>query len=216
MTKTFDEYYNALMTMGEDEKRYQDLINEENERFELSTDTVWHREKIKELCEKQHTAFVERMASVKEARPKREKFKANTNADSPFVGIPKSEDSKEFTAALEAFDKLSNAEKRKLWWHSKSGEIPVDESQKVDDETMTKLHYILVQTVIDFINEKNLKNVDAVSFSADGLIRSAAFGEWTPETDSFLSLEGIVEEKYTDKDGKEHTCRSRAEIGKSF
>ena len=54
-----------------------------------------------------------------------------------------------------------------------------------------ELQDILVQTCIDFINENELKDVDVVYFSADSLQESARCNEWTPSTDSFLTLEGM-------------------------
>ena len=44
---------------------------------------------------------------------------------------------------------------------------------------------------LGFINEEGLKDVDAVSFSADALQESAKYNEWTSATDSFLTLEGV-------------------------
>ena len=53
----------------------------------------------------------------------------------------------------------------------------------------------MVQLCIDFINERNLTDIDEVNFGADGLQSSAKFGEWSPSTDSSLSLVGIQEEE---------------------
>ena len=48
------------------------------------------------------------------------------------------------------------------------------------------------------LNDNNLKDVDVVAFSADSLQESARFNEWTPATDSFLTLEGMEK---SEKDG---------------
>lgn len=57
------------------------------------------------------------------------------------------------------------------------------------------LHKRMVQLCIDFINERNLTDIDEVNFGADGLQSSAKCGEWSPSTDSSLSLVGIQEEE---------------------
>ena len=53
----------------------------------------------------------------------------------------------------------------------------------------------MVQLCIDFINERNLTDINEVNFGADGLQSSAKCGEWSPSTDSSLSLIGIQEEE---------------------
>jgi hypothetical protein len=57
---------------------------------------------------------------------------------------------------------------------------------------------ILVQTTIDFLKERKLDDVYEVSFSADGLYDSVAYGEWTPSTDASISFVGLQEDE--DKD----------------
>lgn len=51
-----------------------------------------------------------------------------------------------------------------------------------------KLHDHLVQEVIDFCREHDIKNVDEVHFHADGLQESIQKGRWEPWTDSSMSL----------------------------
>ena len=211
--ETYSDYYKVLSTESEEEIRYQDLIREENERYEKTDGYIEHHQRVHELYEKLHASFVKRLDMAKEHRPKRSTF---VDGSYKSAEKPKVEDSKELTDAICAVQKLSDHDKRMLWYRCMREDIPVDESKKVDDETMNELHHILVQTMIDFINEKGLKNVEAVSFSADGLIESANFGEWTPATDSFLTLEGIVDEEFTGSDGTKRNISSRVEIGKSF
>ena len=210
---TFNEYYKALTTESNEELSIRDLIQEENTRFEMTDVYKEHRKKLNILYDKQNKAFKERMDAVKETRPQRKRI---VDGDFKIANTPKKEDSKEFTDAVAAFSKLSDHEKRRLWYKCAGDEIPVDESQKIDDETMNELHNILVQTVIDFINERGLKNVDGISFSADGLLESAEYGQWTCATDSFLTLEGVGEVEYTTDDGDKKKYLSRVEIGKSW
>ena len=210
---TFSEYYKALSAESEEERRLKEIINEENERFESTHECIEHRERVHNLYKSLHDAFVKRMDSVKEKRPKRETFVNDTYKKAE---KPKDEDSKEMTTAIDAVNRLSDHEKRMLWFRCMREDLPVDNANKVNDETMNELHHILVQTVIDYINEKKLENVEAISFSADGLLESADYGYWTPATDSFLTLEGMVDKEYTDSDGVKRTIPSRVEIGKSY
>lgn len=211
---TFTEYYDALLTRGDEENRIMALIDEENEKFESNEFVKQHRELVKSLYEKEHEAFLERMSKVKEMNPTRRNraLKSEPLAEKK----TKIEDSPELVDAISVVSKLSEADKKNLYFRCLSEEIPESKENRVDDDIMSELHYILVQTVIDFINEKKLSNVEAVRFSADGLRESSQYGEWTPATDSFLTLEGIVEEKFTTKDGVEKTIPSRVEIGKSY
>ena len=52
------------------------------------------------------------------------------------------------------------------------------------------LQEILVQTIINFINDRKLNDIEEVSFKADSLNESAKYGKWTPATDSYISLIG--------------------------
>jgi hypothetical protein len=57
-----------------------------------------------------------------------------------------------------------------------------------------KLQERLVQTCIDFINEhkddEQVKQIEIVDFSVDGLQFSAKEGSWQPDTDSSCILQG--------------------------
>lgn len=57
---------------------------------------------------------------------------------------------------------------------------------------------ILVDATIDFLKERKLDDVYEVSFGADGLYDSVAYGEWTPSTDASISFVGLQEDE--DKD----------------
>ena len=64
---------------------------------------------------------------------------------------------------------------------------------KTTKQDIKELQEKLVQTCIDFINEKELNDIDEVSFSADCLQSSAKYKEWTPFTDSFITVNGWEE-----------------------
>lgn len=59
---------------------------------------------------------------------------------------------------------------------------------------------ILVDTTIFFLKERKLDDVYEVSFSADGLYDSVAYGEWTPSTDASISFVGLQEDEDEDKE----------------
>lgn len=56
-------------------------------------------------------------------------------------------------------------------------------------EDIKELQQRLVQTCIDFIKERNLTDIDEVSFNVDGLERYAIeCGEWVAHMDSHISV----------------------------
>ena len=202
MKETFDNYYKVLSTKSEEEEAIDREINAEDERFEATPEYIEHHKKVTELYKKSHEAFVKRLDTAKEARPRRKGLVVD-------LSKPKKEkepDSEELTAAVDAVNKLSPRDKRILWAKCFAEDIPVDEKMKVSDEVMDEFHHILVQTAIDFINEKGLKDVWSVSFYADSLQESAEFGMWCPATDSSLTLEAL----------KKDEAPYRVEIGHSM
>lgn len=52
------------------------------------------------------------------------------------------------------------------------------------------LHFLLVETIIDFIKERQLKEVEEIVFRVDSLQESVKHGSWHPSTDSSLVLYG--------------------------
>ena len=74
-------------------------------------------------------------------------------------------------------------------------------------EGLRVLLEILVQTTIDFINERGLTDIYSVGFGADDLQGSAKFGEWEPCTDASIHVTGIGKEK--SKDGHEYSVCQR-------
>jgi hypothetical protein len=74
----------------------------------------------------------------------------------------------------------------------------------------------LVQTCIDFINEKGLTDIYDVSFNADSLAESAEYGSWQPCTDSYIKVEGLGHENHRRQDGSIFRMPYRYEIGESL
>ena len=57
-------------------------------------------------------------------------------------------------------------------------------------EQINELHHLIVQTAINFCKERNINDVEEIHFGVDCLKNSIEFGEWTPCTDSYLSIYG--------------------------
>ena len=86
--------------------------------------------------------------------------------------------------------------------------------EKTKTEHIKELQEILVQTCIDYINKHDLTDIWGVYFQADNLSVSAKFGEWTPATDSSISVEGIGTHKFIRENGEEWNTGERYEIGR--
>lgn len=209
---TYNEYYNTFMNKSEEEIAISKEIDEENERFENLPIVKEHREKVDVLWKKEHEVLVKRLEKARELRPTRNRVKLSSE---PKREKQKVEWSPELENAVKAVNALDHGDKVMLSRICFSERIP-DGKNKVDDEVINELHHVLVQTVLDFINEKKLKGIWSVGFSADSLAESAECGYWTPATDSFLGLEGIEDVTYTDDNGVEHTISGRVNIGESY
>jgi hypothetical protein len=60
---------------------------------------------------------------------------------------------------------------------------------------LSDLQHLLTNAVISFCKERNLNDIDRLSFGVDGIQDSIEFGEWTPSTDSSLIAYGYENEK---------------------
>lgn len=64
-------------------------------------------------------------------------------------------------------------------------------------ENAYELQKKLIQTVINFIKENKLNDIDEIEFKVDCLKPSVEFGSWCPATDSYLGVVGVQKD---DKD----------------
>lgn len=76
---------------------------------------------------------------------------------------------------------------------------------KTTTKDIKELQEKLVQTCIDFINERGLEDVEEVAFNVDSLQVSAKIERWHPATDSTINVSGY------EKD--EHGLYKRYDIG---
>lgn len=83
-------------------------------------------------------------------------------------------------------------------------------------EHIRELQERLVQTCIDYINEKGLTDIYAVSFNADSLSESAKWGSWQPCTDSYINIKGLCHENHKRKNGEIFRIPYWYEIGENM
>jgi hypothetical protein len=84
-------------------------------------------------------------------------------------------------------------------------------------ENINELHHILVQTCLDYMVEHGLTDIDEIDFTADGLSVSYNYKEWTPATDSSLTVIGLETEKvFNMTRNKEYEMPIRKLIGTSM
>lgn len=208
----YDDYFKLFTTKSEEEVQIGNEITKENERFENTPEYKEHWDKIKSLMKKENEIFNARLEQARSTRPTR-----RLSITKPVKQTPvKSEDEEKADAIISAIEELPFGQKQRVALTCFREDIPKDESMAIDDATLDELHRVLVQTCIDFIKEKGLKDVYSVSFSADSLQESAEYGTWCPATDSFLEVDGLKNEPYTKKDGKETKIPYRVKIGESF
>ena len=183
----------------------------EQKRFRETPEYIAHEEKVDKILEELHEESRKRREEAKKHRPSR----TRKHVDIDMEAFKKEQERKraarmesyssKLREALALFDTLTEDEKKtfstetavRLYHDYDEMENP----QTTVDE-MRELLDILVQTSIDFINERGLKDIDAVGFSADSLQESAKYNEWTPATDASITLYGFGKAKGSD--GKEY------------
>lgn len=69
------------------------------------------------------------------------------------------------------------------------------QNPKTTKDDALELQTRLINTIIDFIKEKDLTDIYEVEFRADSLQISADFGHWHPSTDSYLGIYGIQKDE---------------------
>lgn len=62
--------------------------------------------------------------------------------------------------------------------------------QVMSKEQINNLHELLVSTVINYLNDNNIKEVEEVDFSVDCLNDSVKYNKWVPSTDSSILICG--------------------------
>lgn len=203
-------YYDYLLGETDKEKAIWAEINKERKRFEESAEHIEHDKKLDELLNKLQDAKNERL---QEAHKHRRHRKAKSiDLESPEFKKAQEEKrlarmnsySKKLKASINLFNELTEDEKAAF---NRETFVRIIDREKIKNPQTTKqdmkeLLEILVQTTIDFIKERGLKDLDAVGFSADSLQESSKYSEWTPATDASIHVYG--QEKKIGSDGNEY------------
>lgn len=211
MEKEKKTYYDYLLGETDKEKAVWAEINEETKRFEESEEYIKHDKNLTELLNKLQEARDERLKEAHKHRPHR-KAKSIDLESPEFKEAQEAKRiarmnsySKKLKATINLFEELTEDEK-KAFNRETCARIMSDRDLIANPQTtkkdMKELLEILVQTTIDFIKERGLKDLDSVGFSADSLQESSKYSEWTPATDASIRVYG--QEKKVGSDGNEY------------
>ena len=207
-------YYDWLFGETEEEKEIREKIDLEREWFERQPAFKKHEENMRMLLDRLAEAGKCRRKEAEKHRPKRKgkikpkteeemaEFRENTRKakEARIEALPD-----ELKGVIRAYESLDDAAKKvfqqETWAYS--NEYGKYKDPKTTKKDMKELLEILVQTTIDFINERGLTDVYSVTFGADDLQGSAKYGEWEPCTDASIHVSGLGTEK--GKDGREYS-----------
>lgn len=206
-------YYDWLFGESEEEKEIQRRIDEENARYKNTDAFQEHKTTLNGLLDELKIAGEKRRKEAEKHRPKRRrklrhlsdeemaerKRQGQEIREQRIEALP--EDLKSVIRSYEALpDEAKKAFKQETYFY-----VPDYDDYKdpvTTEKDMKELLEILVQTTIDFVNERGLTDIYSVSFGADDLQGSAKFGEWAPCTDASIGVNGIGKEK--GRDGNEY------------
>ena len=210
-------YYDWLFKESDEEKEIHRLIDEETARYNNTEAHKEHVAKLDELFERLKVAGEERREEAKKHKPKRVKEKYLSEEE---MAELREKNRKEKEARIDSYpeplrtiirDYEALPDEAKKVFNKETYFYKPDYDDYKDpittEKDMNELLEILVQTTIDFINERGLTDIYSVGFGADDLQGSAKFGEWEPCTDASIHVTGIGKEK--SKDGHEYSVCQR-------
>ena len=206
-------YYDWLFRESDEEKEIQKLLEEERASYESTEAYKKHIEKVTDLFEKLKVAGQKRRKEAKKHRPKTRKVKRLSEEE---MAEFRENGRKEKEARIDSYpeplrtiirDYEALPDEAKKVFNKETYFYEPDYDDYKDpvttDKDMKELLEILVQTTIDFINERNLTDIDSIGFGADSLQASADAGEWVSATDANIHATGLGTVK--DNDGREYT-----------
>ena len=207
-------YYDWLFKESDEEKEIHRLMDEERARYEGTEAYKEHNAKLDEYLERLKVEGQKRRKEAEKHKPKR-RAKAKHISEEEMSKF-REQNRLEKEARIDALpeplrsiirgyedlpDEAKKVFRKETWVYEPDYDDYKDPITKEKD--MKELLEILVQTTIDFINERGLTDIWSVSFGADDLQGSAKFGEWEPCTDASIHVTGMGKEK--GKDGHEYT-----------
>ena len=210
-------YYDWLFRDSDEEKEIKRQLDEERTLFENTEVYKEHYAKVDELLERLKVAGQKRREEAKKHKPKRVKAKHLSEKE---MAEFREKNRKEKEARIDSYpeplrtiirDYEALPDEAKKVFNKETYFYKPDYDEYKDpittEKDMKELLEILVQTTIDFINERGLTDIYSVGFGADDLQGSAKFGEWEPCTDASIYVTGIGKEK--SKDGHEYSVCQR-------
>ena len=206
-------YYDWLFEETEEEKEIHHRIDEERKRYEATEAYKEHEAKIDELFDKLKEAGNRRREEAEKHKPRRTRLKPMSEEK---MAEFRESNRKKKEARIDAlaehlrnlirkYETLGDAERkvfRKETW-TYDPDYGDYKDPVTTQKDMKELLEILVQTTIDFINERGLTDIYSVGFGADDLQSSAEAGKWVCSTDASIHATGMGKEKGSD--GKEYS-----------
>lgn len=215
-------YYDWLFKESEEEKEIQRKLDEERERYEATESYQEHQAKMEELWNDLKEAGKRRREEAKKHKPERTRKKFRFKSEEEIAEIRRQREEirnnriealpDELKTAIRDYEALDEPAKKVFNKETYAYHRDYDDYKdpKTTEKDLKELLEILVQTTIDFINERGLTDIYSIGFGADDLQGSARFGEWEPCTDASIHVTGMGKEK--GKDGQEYTvCQNIGE-----
>ena len=210
-------YYDWLFRDSDAEKEINRQLDDERTRFENTEAYKEHNAKVDELLERLKIAGEKRREEAKKHKPKRAKARYLSEEE---MAELREKNRKVKEARIDSYpeplrtiiqdyealpDEAKEVFNKETYFYKPDYDDYKDPITTKKD--MKELLEILVQTTIDFINERGLTDIYSVGFGADDLQGSAKFGEWEPCTDASIHITGMGKEK--SKDGHEYSVCQR-------
>ena len=207
-------YYDWLFKESDEEKEIHRLMDEERARYEETEAYKEHNAKLDELFERLKVEGQKRRKEAEKHKPKRRakakhiseeemaKFREQNRLEKEARIDALPEPLRSIIRGYEALpDEAKRVFRKETWVYEPDYDDYKD--PKTTKKDMKELLEILVQTTIDFINERGLTDIYSVGFGADDLQSSAEAGEWICSTDASIHVTGLGKEK--GRDGQEYT-----------
>lgn len=215
-------YYDWYFWESEEEKEIRRKINEETDRYQNTEAYKEHEAKLDGLFDELKEAGIRRRKEAEKHKPERRRGKIRHLSEKEMAerkrqgqeirenrieALP--DDVKAVIRGYEALDEPAKSVfNRETWAYHRDYDDYKD--PKTTKKDMKELLEILVQTTIDFINERGLTDIYSVGFGADDLQSSAEAGEWVCSTDASIHVTGLGKE--IGRNGQEYTvCQNIGE-----
>ena len=201
----FMSYYEDLFAKTELEKELNEKITILEESFHESPEYKAYEEELSQL---NGQLIFERKRHIREVKNKYVGKRTNRTvprtmlADTPVEEKEKSSIKEEkINEILKLVDSLTK-EERELYvrkYNRKYEYKPLDdyENPTTTIQDIKDLQQVLIQSAIDFISDRNLTDIDEISFYFDSAQDSVKANDWSPLSDSSISVVGLQEEKDT-------------------